>query len=102
MAFNRTTRCNGQIELSNGIAVNVDFEYVDSNNEPPKSANFNFQISSETSDDPKLNTIWVNGNFNVTDGVINNYNVSSGIVPDEIMNELATQLVRIKTEYKTI
>jgi len=100
MAFNRTTRCSGQIELTGGINVNVDFEYNEDGNTPPSSANFNFQMFS-TPEDPKTN-VWVNGSFDVDAGVIRNYNVSSGIVSDEIMTELTTELTKIKTNYRTM
>jgi hypothetical protein len=100
MAFNRTTRCSGQIVLTGDINVNVDFEYNEVNNTPPSTANFNFQLFS-TTEEPKTN-IWVNGSFDVDNGVIRNYNVSSGVVSDGIMNELITELAKIKTNYKTI
>lgn len=98
MAFNRTTKCSGQVELSNGILVNVDFEYRDSENQPPAMANFNFNLSTS---DPVKST-WVNGSFNVDTQEISNYNVSSGIISDEIMNELTELLKPIKTDYKTM
>lgn len=90
MALNRTINAMGQLEIKEGLSMNVNFNYAGDN--PPVSAHFDFNE----------NGVSVNGDYDVINQRFNNYNVTGGIADDETLEAAGTVLARIKTEFKTI
>jgi hypothetical protein len=90
MALNRTINVMGQLEIKEGLLMNVNFNYV--GDTPPTSAHFDYTEDG----------VSVNGDYNVTEQKFDHYSVFGGIASDETLEAADTVLARIKTEFKTI
>lgn len=88
--LNRTIQAMGQLEIKEGLSMNVDFNYQGDN--APSSAHFDYNEDG----------VSVSGEFNVQEQKISYYNVNGGIADDETLEAATEVLARIKTEFKTI
>lgn len=90
MALNRTINAMGQLEIKEGLSMNVNFNY--SGEDAPTSVHFDYNE----------NGVSVNGDYDPINQRFNNYNVFGGIANDETLEAVGTILARVKTEFKTI
>jgi len=92
MAFSRRITASGQFNstVKEGLVVNVSFDYTTGN--APVRASWNFADGNT----------YASGEYNISESIMQNYNVNNGIIDDEILKELSTFLSRIKEEYETI
>jgi hypothetical protein len=90
MALTRTIKAAGQLEIKEGLSMNVNFDYSGDN--PPHSVHFDYNE----------NGVSVNGEYDAFNQRFNHYNANGGIADDETLEAVSTVLARIKTEFKTI
>lgn len=90
MALTRVTKAEGTIEVA-GFAeatVRVDFEYTQA--AAPSRIHFTIGLTDGT---------WIDGNF--SGGKITSYNVSNGIVTDELMSAVQGAIITVNENYET-
>lgn len=85
MALTVTTTVSGSVEIESGIELSVNFNLP----QEGESTIVNFSFV--------LDAITISGNF--TNDKLTYYNVNSGIISEDIMQEVEDKIVEIVDEY---